>query len=240
MDRATFIEPMLCLATSKLPETAQWQYELKLDGYRALGLKSRGKAHPRSRNNKDFSIKYRVITEALQDLPDETVIDGEIVAFDESGPPSFNMLQNFGSSNVPLFYYTFDLVVLGSRDLRSEPLEIRREMLRAQVLPALKEPIRYSPELSGSLDDLIRSVRAQQFEGLIAKRRNSHYESGDRSGAWLKMRVDQGQGFVIGGYTMSPSYFDALIFGYYKKGKLIYVGRTRNGFTPSSTIQAIP
>ena len=77
-------------------------------------------------------------------------------------------------------------------------------MLRAQVLPKLKEPIRYSPELSGSLDQLIRSVRAQRLEGLIAKRRDSHYASADRSGAWLKMRVNQGQEFVIGGYTLNP------------------------------------
>ena len=70
MSKATFVEPMLCLATSKLPEGAQWQYELKLDGYRALGFKTRGKAHFRSRNNKDFSTKYRVITETLQELPD--------------------------------------------------------------------------------------------------------------------------------------------------------------------------
>jgi ATP-dependent DNA ligase len=170
MSKATFIEPMLCLATSRLPEGAQWQYELKLDGYRALGFKTSGKVQLRSRNSEDFSSKYRVITEALRDLPDETVIDGEIVAFDESGHPSFNMLQNFGSSNIPLYYYAFDLLVLESRDLRSEPLKVRRDMLRAQVLAWLKEPIRYSPELSGSLDDLIRSVRAQQFEGLIAKR----------------------------------------------------------------------
>jgi ATP-dependent DNA ligase len=119
------------------------------------------------------------------------------------------------------------------RDVRSEPLEIRRQMLEAQVLSKLDEPIRYSPALESSLTDLVRSVREQKLEGLIAKRRDSRYESGDRTGAWLKMRVNQGQEFVIGGYTPGPRNFDALIFGYYEGDKLTYVGRTRNGFTPA-------
>jgi len=106
-------------------------------------------------------------------------------------------------------------------------------MLEAQVLSKLDEPIRHSPALESSLADLVRSVREQKFEGLIAKRRASRYESGERSGAWLKMRVNQGQEFVIGGYTPGPRNFDALIFGYYDGDKLNYVGRTRNGFTPA-------
>jgi bifunctional non-homologous end joining protein LigD len=76
-------------------------------------------------------------------------------------------------------------------------------------------------------------VKAQGFEGLVAKRRNSIYEPGQRSGAWQKMRVNQGQEFVIGGYTRGTSTFDALVFGYYQGDGLIYVARTRNGFTPA-------
>jgi DNA ligase D-like protein (predicted ligase) len=231
--KASFVEPMLCLAVAKLPEGDEWQYELKLDGYRALGIKSTGKAQLRSRNNKDFTLRYQGIARALDRLPNETVIDGEVVAFDEAARPSFNRLQNYGSSTVPIFYYAFDLLVYSGRDVRSEPLEVRRQMLEAQVLSKLDEPIRYSPALESSLADLVRSVREQKFEGLIAKRRDSRYESGDRSGAWLKMRVNQGQEFVIGGYTPGPRHFDALIFGYYDDDKLTYVGRTRNGFTPA-------
>jgi ATP-dependent DNA ligase len=160
-------------------------------------------------------------------------VDGELVAFDESGRPSFNRLQNYGSSNVPLFFYAFDLLMISGRDIRSEPLETRREVLRTKILTRLKDPIRYSPTLDSSLSDLIQSVRQQKFEGLIAKRRNSIYESGQRTGAWLKLRVNRGQEFVIGGYTRSPKNFDALVIGYYENGKLIYVARTRNGFTPS-------
>ncbi|MBV9760508.1 MAG: non-homologous end-joining DNA ligase [Acidobacteriaceae bacterium] len=231
--KAAFVEPMLCLAVTKLPGGQEWQYELKLDGYRALGIKSSGKVQLRSRNNKDFALRYQAIARALDRLPNETVIDGEVVAFDESGRPSFNRLQNYGSSTVPIFYYVFDLLMYSGRDVRSEPLEVRRQMMEAQVLSKLDEPIRYSPALESSLADLVRSVREQKFEGLIAKRRDSRYESGDRSGAWLKMRVNQGQEFVIGGYTPGPRNFDALIFGYYEGDKLTYVGRTRNGFTPA-------
>jgi len=88
--------------------------------------------------------------------------------------------------------------------------------------------------LEAKLEDLIRSVKAQGLEGLVAKRRNSKYEPGQRSGAWQKMRVNQGQEFVIAGYTPSPKNFDALVIGYYEGSKLMYAARTRNGFTPAS------
>jgi ATP-dependent DNA ligase len=107
-------------------------------------------------------------------------------------------------------------------------------LLRTKVLSKLHEPIRYSPDLDGTVPDLIRSVREQGLEGLVAKRRTSVYEAGQRSGAWLKMRVNRGQEFVIAGYTPGPRKFDALIFGYYEGDDLIYVARTRNGFTPAS------
>ena len=114
----------------------------------------------------------------------------------------------------------------------AEPLVRRRELLEREVLPNLSEPVRYSPELRASLTDLIQSVKAQRLEGLVAKNRNSRYEPGQRSGAWQKMRINQGQEFVIGGYTVGGSTFDALVFGYYESGKLVYAARTRNGFTP--------
>jgi bifunctional non-homologous end joining protein LigD len=191
----------------------------------------------RSRNDKDFTARYAAITKALQHLPDETVIDGEVVALDETGRPSFNALQNFASSTQPIYFYVFDLLMLAGRDVRSKPLSERRELLKAKVLPRLSEPIRFSPDLEASLPDLIRSVREQHFEGLVAKRKDSLYEPGQRSGAWLKMRVNRGQEFVIGGYTPDPKNFDALIFGYYDGNRLIYAARCRNGFTPSLRAQ---
>ena len=113
-----------------------------------------------------------------------------------------------------------------------EPLTKRRQLMEKHIFPQLSEPIRYAPPLDARLSDLVHSVKAQGLEGLVAKRRDSRYEPGERSGAWLKMRVNRGQEFVIGGYTVGGATFDALIFGYYEDGKLIYAARTRNGFTP--------
>ncbi len=109
--KASFIEPMLLLPTNALPNGKNWLYELKLDGYRAIAIKSGGRVQLRSGNDNDFSARYPAITKALMDLPDETVVDGEIVALDESGRPSFNALQNHGTAKTPLVYYIFDLMV---------------------------------------------------------------------------------------------------------------------------------
>jgi DNA ligase D-like protein (predicted ligase) len=231
---ASFIDPMLLLRTEMLAEGPNWIYELKLDGYRAVAFKTDGKVHLRSRNDNDFTVRYASIAKALAALPNETVIDGEVVAPDEEGRPSFSALQNYGSSSGPLLYYVFDVLMLAGRNVMGETLERRRDLLEQKILPRLKEPIRYSPELKASLSDLVASVKAQGFEGLVAKRRDSLYEPGQRSGAWQKMRVNQGQEFVIGGYTPTAKNFDALIFGYYQAGKLIYAARSRNGFTPAS------
>jgi bifunctional non-homologous end joining protein LigD len=228
-----FVEPMLLLKTDRLPEGKDWLYEIKLDGYRALALKSNGRVDLRSRNNKDFSRRYAHIARALQAMPDETLVDGEIVALDQTGRPSFNLLQNNGPSRAPVVYYVFDVLVLRGKNIMAEPVIKRREVLQENLLVELSEPIRFSPELEARLSDLINSVKAQEFEGLVAKRRNSTYEPGQRSGAWQKMRVSLGQEFVIGGYTPSGKNFDALVIGYYDQGSLIYAARTRNGFTPS-------
>jgi DNA ligase D-like protein (predicted ligase) len=231
--KATFTEPMLLLPTRTLPEGANWAYELKLDGYRALAVKTNGKVYLRSRNNKDFNARYPAVAKALATLPDETVIDGEVVALDESGRPSFNTLQNHGSMKVPIIYYVFDVLILDGRNVMSEPLSVRRDLLRRHILPTLSEPIRHCPELNARLAEVIESVRAAGLEGVVAKRLDSAYEPGSRLGAWLKMRLNQGQEFVIGGYTVGGKNFDALIVGCYQDDQLQYVARTRNGFTPA-------
>jgi DNA ligase D-like protein (predicted ligase) len=230
--KATFIEPMLLLSTDKLPdELARWSYQLKLDGYRAVAFRTGGTVHLRSRNDNDFSARYRGVVRGLAKMPDETAIDGELVALDEDGKPSFNALQNYESSTT-IVYYVFDVMILKGRDVMAKSLDDRRVLLERDVLPALAEPVRYAGELNAGLRELIHSVKAQGLEGLVAKRRDSHYEPGLRSGAWLKMRINQGQELVIGGYTPGTKTFDALIIGYYEGDRLIYVGRTRNGFTP--------
>ena len=174
---------------------------------------------------------------ALAPMPDDTVIDGEVVALDPEGRPSFNLLQNYGSVGAPLHFFAFDVLILKGEDVMTRPLAKRRQLLEKHILPKLEEPIRYSPILQGKLKDLVHSVKAQRLEGLIAKRRDSKYEAGLRSGAWLKMRVNAGQEFVIGGYTPSLKNFDALVIGYHDGPKLIYAARTRNGFTPASRAQ---
>jgi bifunctional non-homologous end joining protein LigD len=234
MSPARFIEPMHPLRTDRLPSGDQWLYELKLDGYRAIAFKRAGRICLRSRNDNDFSARYPDVVKGLAKLPDDTVIDGEIVAFDEEGRPSFNALQSYGSAAGPVVYYVFDVMVLGGRDLMREPLESRRALLERRVLPKLADPVRYAAPLDAALPVLIQSVKAQGLEGLVAKRRSSIYEPGLRSGAWMKMRVNRGQEFVIGGYTRGTTTFDALVFGYYEDGRLIYVARTRNGFTPET------
>ena len=232
--KASFIEPMLLLRQDALPDDAtRWLYQLKLDGYRAIAFKTGGALHLRSRNNKDFSRTYPAVFQALTKLPNETVIDGEIVAVDDDGRPSFNLLQNAGPASGSILYYVFDVMVLAGRHVMDQSLQTRLELLERKVLPRLVEPVRYVEALEVDLSVLIQSVKEQRLEGVVAKRRDSRYEPGLRSGAWQKMRINQGQTFVIGGYTVGSSTFDALIFGYYEGHRLVYAARTRNGFTPA-------
>jgi bifunctional non-homologous end joining protein LigD len=130
--RARFIEPMLLLSTEKLPQGPDWLYEIKLDGYRALAIKTGGRVQLRSRNDNDFTTRYAPITAALRGLPDETVVDGEVVALDEEGRPSFHLLQNFRMSRAHLAFFVFDVLILQGRDVMGETLEKRRRLLEKQ------------------------------------------------------------------------------------------------------------
>lgn len=234
---AGFIQPMLLLRSETLPDDIhRWAYQLKFDGYRAIAFKSGGAIHLRSRNDNDFSTRYPSVVRGLAKMPNETALDGEIVALGPDGRPSFNALQNVPQDAV-IVYYVFDVMLLKGRDVTGQSLEARRTLLERQVLPTLSDPVRYTGELNASLRDLIHSVKTQGLEGLVAKRRDSKYEPGLRSGAWMKMRVNRGQEFVIGGYTIGTKAFDALVIGYYEGDRLIYAARTRNGFTPATRMQ---
>lgn len=230
---ARFFEPMQCLAVAKLPEGLDWEYEIKFDGYRALGIKSSGRVRLMSRNGNDFSARYPSITRALSKLPDDTVVDGEIVALDETGRPSFNVLQNYNHAVTPLQFYTFDLLHLAGKNLRDRALDERRDLLRARVMPRMPVDILFSESLEAPADEIVAAVEKQGLEGVIAKRRYSIYEPGRRSGAWVKMRINKGQELVIGGYVPTANNFDSLIVGYYARDDLIYVARVRNGFVPA-------
>lgn len=189
---ATFIEPMECLATAKLPDGPQWVYEIKLDGYRAVAVKSGGKVMLFSRNNKPLNKRFPHIVEGLADLPDETVIDGEIAALDVAGRPDFNLLQNFRGAASHIVYYAFDLLVYQNHDLTGLPLSERRELMFSTL--KLRSNRVYGSEffeVSGQI--MLQSAREQGLEGIVGKRKDSTYEPGKRSGTWIKHRVNLGQ-----------------------------------------------
>jgi len=233
---ASFIEPMECLSVSKLPGGDQWIWEIKLDGYRALAVKSGTGDTLFSRRRKSLNRQFPYITEALASLPEGTVVDGELVAIDENGRPDFNLLQNFRAEASRIHYYVFDLLCWKSRDLTRLPLIERRALLKSLVVVNHKR-IRVWDYSEAAPRDLLAVVREQRLEGIVGKQKDSHYQPGKRSGAWIKYRVNRGQEFVIGGYFPGPHGFDSLIVGYYDGEKLMYVARTRNGFIPASRRQ---
>jgi ATP-dependent DNA ligase len=161
---------------------------------------------------------------------DETIIDGEIVAIDESGRPSFSRLQNFSANANAITFYAFDMPMWKGEDLQKQPLDKRRELLRTKAMPRLPA-IHFSDSFPADAEKMISAVRAQGIEGIVAKRRDSLYEPG-RNGAWVKMRIGGGQEFVVGGYTPSPKNFDAVLVGYFDGNKLMFAARVRNGFVP--------
>jgi DNA ligase D-like protein (predicted ligase) len=230
--KAHFPRPMLSLPATSLPEGPQWQYEIKFDGYRALGLRSCAKARLLSRNGKDFSRRFPSIVSALSNLPDETIVDGEIVAFDESGLPSFTVLQNNLRSETTVIFYVFDLLTLEGKEIIHLPLDQRRALLLNKVVAKLSDPVRFSQTIDSPPLQLLEAIREQGLEGAIAKRRDSRYEPGRRSGTWLKVRVNRSHELVIGGYTPGSHRFDGLIVGFYEGKSLMYAATIRSGFTP--------
>jgi len=234
--QASFVEPMECLSVSTLPKGGPWIWEIKLDGYRALAVKSPTGVTLFSRNRKSLNRQFPYIVEALADLPEGAVVDGEVVAIDESGRPDFNLLQHFRAESSRIQYYIFDLLFWKDRDLTRLPLIERRALLKSVVLIRDKR-IRIADYFDAAPKDLLSAVREQRLEGIIGKRKDSLYQPGKRTGAWIKYRVNRGQEFVIGGYFPGPHGFDSLIVGYYEGDKLMYVARTRNGFVPASRRQ---
>jgi DNA ligase D-like protein (predicted ligase) len=234
--QASFVEPMECLSVSKLPEELGWLWEIKLDGYRALAVKSGTGVTLFSRRRKSLNRQFPYLVEALADLPAGTVVDGEVVAIDRTGRPNFNLLQNSRADASRIQYYIFDLLCWKDRDLMRVPLVERRALLKSVVV-ILEKRIRIADYFEAAPNDLLAAVREQGLEGIIGKRKDSVYQPGRRSGAWIKHRVNRGQEFVIGGYFPGPHGFDSLIVGYYDGDKFMYVARTRNGFVPASRRQ---
>lgn len=230
-----FVEPMLAKTTDKVPEGPQWQYEIKLDGYRALVVKHGDNVDIFSRRGNRLGQRYRAVVAAFDDLPEDTILDGEVVALDAAGRPNFYALQNWKPSK-PVFFYAFDILAYRGRDLTKLALSERRPVLE-KAIAELLDPIRLSPIFDFPAEDVIRAAREQKLEGILAKRIDSRYESGDRSGAWLKYKTQNGQELVIGGYLPGRYVFDSLLVGYYEGSRLMFVAKVRNGFTPASRMQ---
>jgi DNA ligase D-like protein (predicted ligase) len=221
---------MYARAVEKLPEGRDWLYEIKLDGYRCLAGRDSKGVILWSRRENLFTIQFPRIARAFERLEVDTMIDGEIVAVDDDGRVSFNLLQHHRSKARALQFYAFDLLIYRGRSLLQVPLQNRRQLL-AEALHRITDPVRLSEAFETAPVDLIEAAKEMALEGIIGKRKDSLYESGKRSGAWLKYRINRGQEFVIGGYTPDHP-FDALIVGYYEGEKLYYVGKIRNGFVP--------
>jgi DNA ligase D-like protein (predicted ligase) len=227
-----FIETMECLPVSKLPEGLEWTYEIKLDGYRLEAVKNAGQVTLYSRRRNVLNEKFQYIATALDDLPDSTVLDGELVAIDSEGRTDFNLLQNFRSAELQIHYYAFDVLVHKGKDQTKLPLEERRAVLN-KITPR-NDHIGLSVVERGSAAQILKFVKQHGLEGVIAKRADSVYEPGKRSGAWTKTRINLGQEFVIGGYTPGTQGFDALIVGFYRGKDLMFAARVRAGFVPAT------
>jgi bifunctional non-homologous end joining protein LigD len=162
-----FVEPMLLLGATKLPEG--WLTEIKLDGFRALAWRLGGTVSLRSRNDNDFTKKFPGIAAALKGLPDNTMLDGEIVALDERGVPSFSLLQNAASRTANIVFYAFDVLCLKGEWVMDETLRERRTLLETKVLPHLNEPVRYSVHLAAPMKALVAEITKHGFEGVWSK-----------------------------------------------------------------------
>ncbi len=162
---------------------------------------------------------------------DSCLLDGEIVALDPKGSPSFQALQNRSTTDYPIVFYAFDLLNRDGTDLRTEPLSTRRAALKEVVADS---NIRLSSVLPGSAEQVVTAVRNLGLEGVVAKRIDSSYRSGDRSSDWQKLRLRRGQEFVIGGYRPGMHPFESVLVGYYEGKKLMFASKVRPGFRPAT------
>jgi bifunctional non-homologous end joining protein LigD len=227
---------MMATRAASLPSGADWSYEVKWDGYRAQGVKNAGVVSLASRNLKDITRQFPTIASAVSRIRAESaLVDGEIVALDAGGRPSFQALHHWSLEGLSLVYYAFDLLHLNGRDLTKRPLDERRAALR-EVADG-SAPLLISDPLPGTPQQIADAIRRLGLEGVVAKKRRSTYTPGRRSDAWLKVRFAQHQELVIGGYKPTATAFDSLLVGYYEGRKLMCAGKVRNGFTPALRAQ---
>ena len=234
-----FIEPMKAKLVDKPPATGDWIYELKFDGIRLIAAKDGKEVSLLSRNQNDLSRRFPEIVEAVRKLPaDECVLDGEVVALDDQGRSSFQLLQTreMEGRRTPIYFYLFDLLQLDGKSLVSLPLGARKNILE-RLCAGATDTVRYSGAIGGDANQLLKEVQRRGLEGIIGKVPSSLYEPGRRSGAWIKLKCLNEQEFVIGGYTPpqgARKHFGAILVGYYKGHDLIFAGKVGTGFTTKS------
>jgi bifunctional non-homologous end joining protein LigD len=222
---------MQCKPVTALPGDEKWTFEIKFDGYRCIAVKRGTAITLFSRNEKVLNKRFPKVVDALASLGSDFVLDGELVAFDPQGRPSFQLLQNNQSRALPVYFYAFDLLNRDGESLVSLAIERRRELLE-RLLDAPEDPLRLSPLLRAPLGQVLEAVRKLGLEGVVGKRIASIYEPGERSGAWIKHRANREQEFVIGGYIPGAHGFDALLVGVYENKQLIFVAKVKTGFVP--------
>ena len=220
----------MAVSAGALPDGAAWSYEVKWDGYRAQAVKQGSVVSLASRNLKNITRQFPEVARAASGLRAQSaVVDGEIVALDAQGRPSFQALHHAATEGLSIVYYAFDLLHVNGRDLIREPLDERRAALREVVEGS---DVLLSEALPGAAAQIAKAVRGLGLEGVVAKRRQSTYTPGRRSDSWVKVRFAQHQELVIGGYKPSADAFDSLIVGYYEGRRLMCAAKIRNGFTP--------
>src|SRR5947208_11210960 len=234
--KARFIDPMKPRLVKDPPAAGDWIYELKFDGIRLIVVKTDKKVSLLSRNKNELAGRFPEIVEAVRNLPSrECVIDGEVVALDDEGCSSFQLLQarEIEGGKLPVYFYAFDLLQLDGKTLIGLSLEARKNVLENLCADA-GDPIRYSGAIGEEAKPLLKEVKRRGLEGIIGKQRNSVYEPGRRSGAWTKLKCVHEQEFVIGGYTPpegSRKHFGAILVGYHENKKLVFAGKVGTGFT---------
>jgi bifunctional non-homologous end joining protein LigD len=227
------VKPMLATLIDKPFNQAGWLFEFKWDGYRAIAEINAGSVNLYSRNGLSFNPKYPAIVQELERIQGHhLVLDGEIVALDQQGTPSFQGLQDFAQRSGELIYYVFDLLYLDGEDLRALPLLQRKERLKAVLPPSTV--VRYCEHVEQVGERLFELATQSGQEGIIAKDASSPYETGKRSPAWLKIKSHYQQETIICGYTEPQGKrqeFGALILGAYDDQHVLrYLGHSGTGF----------
>ena len=227
------IHVMLPKAVATLPVGDDWSYEVKWDGYRALAVKDGRSVRLLSRTQTDLTKHFPGVAADIGQLsPRQLVLDGELVALDADGRPSFEGLQEFyrhiRGRRLALAFYAFDLLELNGESWMSRPLAERRRRLGPVVRG---DTLLRSAPLPGRVADIEQRIQSFGLEGIVAKRRMSTYQPGERSRDWVKWRPGHRQEFVVGGYRPKGDTFDSLLLGWYSDGELQYAGQVRAGFT---------